>query len=98
MSAVMQSSNEPLLLRSDDHGVTTLTLNRASQFNSLSDGLIDALQAAHSAGVVATTATSAARAVLRSLMRSPWVIWLRAPACNLCGARSAMLRRNSMVS
>ena len=46
MSAVMQSSNEPLLLRSDDHGVTTLTLNRASQFNSLSDGLIDALQAA----------------------------------------------------
>jgi enoyl-CoA hydratase/carnithine racemase len=46
MSAVMQSSNEPLLLRSDDHGVATLTLNRASQFNSLSDGLIDALQAA----------------------------------------------------
>ena len=46
MSAVMQSSNEPLLLRSDDHGVATLTLNRASQFNSPSDGLIDALQAA----------------------------------------------------
>lgn len=46
MSAVMQSSNEPLLLRSDDNGVATLTLNRPSQFNSLSDGLIDALQAA----------------------------------------------------
>jgi len=45
MSAVLQSS-EPLLLRSDDNGVTTLTLNRASQFNSLSDGLIEALQAA----------------------------------------------------
>ncbi len=41
MSAVMQSSNEPLLLRTDDRGVTTLTLNRPSQFNSLSDGLID---------------------------------------------------------
>ena len=46
MSAVMQSSNEPLLLRKDDNGVATLTLNRPSQFNSLSDGLIDALQAA----------------------------------------------------
>ena len=46
MSAAMQSPNEPLLLRSDDNGVATLTLNRASQFNSLSDGLIDALQAA----------------------------------------------------
>ncbi len=46
MSAVMQSSSEPLLLRSDDSGVTTLTLNRPGQFNSLSDGLIDELQAA----------------------------------------------------
>lgn len=46
MSAVMQSPSEPLLLRSDDNGVTTLTLNRASQFNSLSDALIDELSAA----------------------------------------------------
>gem|GEM_PF-4711607 len=38
MSTVMQSSNEPLLLRSDDNGVTTLTLNRPSQFNSLPTG------------------------------------------------------------
>jgi enoyl-CoA hydratase/carnithine racemase len=46
MSAVMQASDEPLLLRSDANGVTTLTLNRSTQFNSLSDGLIDVLQAA----------------------------------------------------
>lgn len=46
MSAVMQTPSEPLLLRSDDHGVATLTLNRPSQFNSLSDALIDELSAA----------------------------------------------------
>ncbi len=45
MSAAPQSP-EPLLLRSDDNGVATLTLNRAGQFNSLSDALIDELQAA----------------------------------------------------
>ncbi len=52
MSAVMQSSNAPLLLRSDEHGVTTLTLNRPSQFNSLSDGLIDEMLVA--LGAIAT--------------------------------------------
>lgn len=46
MSAVMPSPSEPLLLRSDDNGVATLTLNRPGQFNSLSDALIDELQAA----------------------------------------------------
>ncbi len=46
MSAVMQSADEPLLRRRDEGGVTTLTLNRPGQFNSLSDGLIDALSAA----------------------------------------------------
>ena len=46
MSAVMQSSNEPLLLRHDDDGVATLTLNRPGQFNSLSEALIDELSAA----------------------------------------------------
>ena len=45
MSAAPQSP-EPLLLRSDDNGVATLTLNRAGQFNSLSDALIDELQGA----------------------------------------------------
>lgn len=46
MSAVMQSPDEPLLVRNDDNGVATLTLNRPGQFNSLSDGLLDALRAA----------------------------------------------------
>ena len=46
MSAVMPSAEEPVLLRRDEGGVATLTLNRASQFNSLSDALIDELQAA----------------------------------------------------
>lgn len=40
-------SNEPVLLTSQDaRGVVTLTLNRAQAFNSLSEGLLDALQAA----------------------------------------------------
>ena len=46
MSAVPESADEPLLLRSDAGGVATLTLNRPGQFNSLSDALIDELQAA----------------------------------------------------
>jgi enoyl-CoA hydratase/carnithine racemase len=37
----------PLLLdESDERGVVTLTMNRASAFNALSEGLLDALQAA----------------------------------------------------
>jgi len=39
-------TNEPLVLRSDDSGVTTLTLNRPKQFNALSMEMLDALQAA----------------------------------------------------
>ena len=35
---------EPLLLRQDAAGVSTLTLNRASQFNSLSKALLSELQ------------------------------------------------------
>lgn len=46
MSAVLQSPNEPVLLRTDADGVATLTLNRPQQFNSLSDALIGELQAA----------------------------------------------------
>ncbi|MFC1339554.1 MAG: enoyl-CoA hydratase, partial [gamma proteobacterium symbiont of Phacoides pectinatus] len=34
-------NTEPLLLREDDAGVTTLTLNRPRQYNALSDELID---------------------------------------------------------
>ncbi len=45
MSAVPQAVNEPILLRCDDGGVTTLTLNRPTQFNSLSQALIGELQA-----------------------------------------------------
>ena len=44
MSAVPQAADAPLLLRRDDGGVATLTLNRPSQFNSLSEELLDALQ------------------------------------------------------
>ena len=36
---------EPLLLRQDDGGVVTLTLNRPAQFNSLSQALMSELQA-----------------------------------------------------
>ena len=37
---------EPILLREDKAGVTTLTLNRRQQFNALSDGMLEALQQA----------------------------------------------------
>jgi len=38
------TTEEPILLRSDEIGVATLTLNRPRQFNALSDDLIDSLQ------------------------------------------------------
>ena len=38
-------ATEPLLLRRDDGGVVTLTLNRPAQFNSLSQALMSELQA-----------------------------------------------------
>lgn len=38
-------TNEPLLLREDDAGITTITLNRPKSFNALSEGLLDAMQA-----------------------------------------------------
>ncbi len=44
MSAVPQPIHEPGLLRSDAGGVATLTLNRPTQFNSLSQALLTALQ------------------------------------------------------
>ena len=34
---------EPVLLRTDDNGITTLTLNRPAQYNALSEALLDAL-------------------------------------------------------
>jgi enoyl-CoA hydratase/carnithine racemase len=38
-------ANEPLLLRHDDRGIVTLTLNRPRQYNALSDSLLGQLQA-----------------------------------------------------
>jgi enoyl-CoA hydratase/carnithine racemase len=38
------TSEEPILLRSDQHGVTTLTMNRPKQFNALSQAMLRALQ------------------------------------------------------
>jgi enoyl-CoA hydratase/carnithine racemase len=49
MSAVLQSQGEPVLLRRDDAGVTTLTLNRPAQFNALSEEMLTELQTALSA-------------------------------------------------
>lgn len=41
----MLTTDDPLLLRQDDgRGVTTLTLNRSEAFNSLSEGMLAALQ------------------------------------------------------
>ncbi|MDO9600350.1 MAG: enoyl-CoA hydratase [Azoarcus sp.] len=43
MSAIPHQADAPILLRSDQGGVTTLTLNRPSQFNSLSKPMLEAL-------------------------------------------------------
>jgi enoyl-CoA hydratase/carnithine racemase len=46
MSAVMPAAIEPILLRTDAGGVATLTLNRPTQFNALSEEMLTELQAA----------------------------------------------------
>lgn len=43
--AVPMAAEEPILLRHDHNGVTTLTLNRPKQFNALSQAMLTALQA-----------------------------------------------------
>jgi enoyl-CoA hydratase/carnithine racemase len=43
-SSAAVPANEPLLLRHDDHGIVTLTLNRPRQYNALSDTLLGELQ------------------------------------------------------
>lgn len=45
MNAVVETQTEPMLLRSDVDGVTTLTLNRPGQFNALSQAMLEALLA-----------------------------------------------------
>ena len=45
MSAVLQASNEPVLLRNDAGGIATVTLNRPKQYNALSEELLTELQA-----------------------------------------------------
>ena len=44
-SAAATPANEPLLLRNDDRGIVTLTLNRPRQYNALCDALLAELQA-----------------------------------------------------
>jgi enoyl-CoA hydratase/carnithine racemase len=46
MQAKLTPSNTPYLLRSDQQGVATLTLNRAERFNPLSEEMMSALQQA----------------------------------------------------
>ncbi|MBS0369709.1 MAG: enoyl-CoA hydratase [Proteobacteria bacterium] len=45
MNAVVETLTDPLLLRDDANGVTTLTLNRPGQFNALSQPMLEALLA-----------------------------------------------------
>ena len=45
MSTAPRPQQESILLRHDEQGVTTLTLNRPQQFNALSEELLSALQA-----------------------------------------------------
>jgi len=40
----LDEKGSPVLMRTDDNGVVTLTLNRPTQFNSLSEELLEALQ------------------------------------------------------
>ncbi|HNC51351.1 MAG TPA: enoyl-CoA hydratase [Accumulibacter sp.] len=44
MNTVTSNPDEPYVLRADRDGIATLTLNRAGQFNALSQAMIDALQ------------------------------------------------------
>lgn len=46
MTVVSETPSEPILLRSDDGAVATLTLNRPSQFNALSTEMLCELQGA----------------------------------------------------
>lgn len=45
MNAPLDSGVAPLVVRADDAGIATLTLNRPAQFNALDSATLDALQA-----------------------------------------------------
>ena len=40
----LANETDPYVLRADDDGVTTLTLNRPGELNALSEGMLAALQ------------------------------------------------------
>ncbi len=44
MSAMSETEEAPVLLRQDDGGIATLTLNRPGQFNGLSEAMLGALE------------------------------------------------------
>jgi enoyl-CoA hydratase/carnithine racemase len=44
MSAVLQASGQPVLLRHDNGGIATVTLNRPKQYNALSEELLTELK------------------------------------------------------
>src|SRR5712691_6803917 len=46
MNAPLETSVEPLVLRADEGGIATITLNRPAQFNAINGALLDAMQAA----------------------------------------------------
>ncbi len=46
MNAPLEATVSPAVLRSDEAGVTTLTLNRPAQFNAINGAMLNALQAA----------------------------------------------------
>jgi len=67
MNAPLETSVQPLVLRADDGGIATLTLNRPAQFNAINGALLTALQAAldavaHDASVKVVVIAGAGRA------------------------------------
>ncbi|MFZ9238111.1 MAG: enoyl-CoA hydratase/isomerase family protein, partial [Burkholderiaceae bacterium] len=44
MAQPLMNEDPPYLLRRDDHGVTTLTLNRGNRLNPLSEAMMTVLQ------------------------------------------------------
>jgi enoyl-CoA hydratase/carnithine racemase len=85
MAANPAEAPAPLLLRADEDGVTTLTLNRPDQYNALSEALIGELAAAldaiaNDAGVRVVVIAGAGRAFcaghdLRELRARPDPAW-----------------------